>query len=49
MNVWSQDNDVVTTARFKPGLLTRTDEVLSRYLGYVRKYPRAHPAADFLT
>jgi nitrite reductase/ring-hydroxylating ferredoxin subunit len=48
MNVWGQDSDVVTTARFKPGLLTRTDEVLARYLNYVRNYPRAHPAAEFL-
>jgi nitrite reductase/ring-hydroxylating ferredoxin subunit len=48
MNVWSQDADVVTTARFTPGLLTGRDEVLSRYLDYVRKYPRAHPAAEFV-
>lgn len=48
MNVWSQDSEVVTAARFTPGLLTRTDEVLSRYLHYVRKYPRAHPAAEFV-
>jgi hypothetical protein len=48
MNVWGQDSDVVTTARFKPGLLTRADEVLARYLEYVRTYPRAHPSAEFL-
>jgi hypothetical protein len=48
MSVWGTDAAVVTTAHFRPGLLTATDEVLARYLEYIRTYPRAHPASEFI-
>jgi hypothetical protein len=36
------------TIHFKPGTLTKADTTLSRFFNYMRAYPRAHPAADFI-
>ncbi|WP_241838179.1 hypothetical protein [Streptomyces sp. CB03234] len=48
MDLFNDDTPVLGTIRFRPGLLTRSDRALDRYLQYVRDYPRANPAADFL-
>ncbi|WP_254712004.1 hypothetical protein [Streptomyces sp. TRM64462] len=48
MGMLADDAPVLLTMRFRPGLLTRSDRALARYLQYVRRYPRAHPARDFL-
>ena len=37
-----------TFIALKPGLLTRSDKSLARFLKYLREYPRAHPSADFI-
>jgi phenylpropionate dioxygenase-like ring-hydroxylating dioxygenase large terminal subunit len=44
----SEDRDIINTIHYRPGLLTKADTSLSRFLTYVRKYPRAHPSSDFI-
>jgi nitrite reductase/ring-hydroxylating ferredoxin subunit len=47
--VTREDLVVMSTIRFKPGTLTRSDKALARFLEYLRNYPRAHPSADFIS
>jgi phenylpropionate dioxygenase-like ring-hydroxylating dioxygenase large terminal subunit len=44
----SEDRDIMNTLHYKPGHLTRGDTSLSKFLNYLRKYPRAHPSAEFI-
>jgi nitrite reductase/ring-hydroxylating ferredoxin subunit len=44
----SEDEDIMDTIHYRPGHLTQGDRSLSRFLNYLRKYPRAHPSADFI-
>ena len=43
-----EDHELLETAHYLPGTLTRQDEALARYLKMLRSYPRANPAAEFL-
>ncbi len=43
-----EDKDILNTIHYRPGALTRGDTTLSRYLEFVRSYPRAHPSAAFI-
>jgi phenylpropionate dioxygenase-like ring-hydroxylating dioxygenase large terminal subunit len=43
-----EDAPIWNTIHFKPGTLTRSDAALSRYLDDLRRYPRAHPSAEFI-
>ena len=36
------------TIHFREDVLLPADRALSRFLAYVRGYPRAHPSADFI-
>jgi hypothetical protein len=47
--VATEDLPIVGRARFRPGLLTKSDRSLARFLQYLRDYPRAHPSADFIS
>jgi phenylpropionate dioxygenase-like ring-hydroxylating dioxygenase large terminal subunit len=44
----SEDKDIMNTIHYRPGHLTKGDKSLSRFLNYIRKYPRAHPSASFI-
>jgi phenylpropionate dioxygenase-like ring-hydroxylating dioxygenase large terminal subunit len=44
----SEDQAILNTIHYKPGTLTRGDKTLGRFFDYLRKYPRAHPSADFI-
>jgi len=46
--VFSEDREIMNTIHYRPGHLTQADLSLSRFLNYVRHYPRAHPSADFI-
>jgi nitrite reductase/ring-hydroxylating ferredoxin subunit len=46
--VVSEDMHNMLTIRFKPGVLTRSDKSLARFLRYMKAYPRAHPSAEFI-
>lgn len=48
IGVVGEDTHIMTTMKFRPGSLTRSDKVLSRYFDFLRKYPRAHPSAPFI-
>lgn len=43
-----EDYPLIDTARFRARNLTRADAQLARWLDFVRRYPRAHPAAEAL-
>jgi nitrite reductase/ring-hydroxylating ferredoxin subunit len=47
-NVVGEDAPIMATIRYRQGTLTRSDRALSRFLQYVRDFPRAHPSADFI-
>ena len=46
--VVSEDVPILQTIRFKPGTLTKSDKALSKFLQYLRNFPRAHPSAEFI-
>jgi phenylpropionate dioxygenase-like ring-hydroxylating dioxygenase large terminal subunit len=48
MHLVSQDMPVFQGIRYRPRDLTRSDRVLARFFEYVRRYPRAHPAAQYI-
>jgi len=43
-----EDKDILNTIHYLPGALTKGDTILSRYLSFLRSYPRAHPSAAFI-
>lgn len=46
----SEDWPILSAMRHpRYALLTRSDAMLGRFIGYLRKYPRAHPSAGYLT
>jgi nitrite reductase/ring-hydroxylating ferredoxin subunit len=47
-HVVSEDIPVLESIRFRPGALTASDRTLARFLSYLGRYPRAHPASDFI-
>jgi hypothetical protein len=42
-----EDKDILNTIHYLPGALTKGDTTLSRYLHFLRHYPRAHPSRPF--
>jgi phenylpropionate dioxygenase-like ring-hydroxylating dioxygenase large terminal subunit len=44
----SEDREIINTMHYRPGHLIKADKSLARFLTYVRKYPRAHPSAEFI-
>ncbi len=44
-----EDHQLLETAHYTPGTLTRQDEALARYMSMLRNWPRANPAAAFIT
>lgn len=44
----ADDRPILHSSKFRPGTLTKSDAVLSRFFDYLRAYPRANPAADFI-
>lgn len=43
-----EDTPIYENIRFKPNAFTEIDNVLERYLEYVRRFPKANPAANFI-
>lgn len=46
--VASQDAPILEKAKFRAGYLTRADRQLAKFFNYLKRYPRAHPAADYI-
>lgn len=44
----ADDAPIARTVKFRPGTLTKSDRALSRFMQYLRNFPRAHPSADFI-
>jgi phenylpropionate dioxygenase-like ring-hydroxylating dioxygenase large terminal subunit len=47
--VTREDLGVMSSIHFRPGTLTKSDKALAKFLEYLRKYPRAHPSAEFIS
>jgi nitrite reductase/ring-hydroxylating ferredoxin subunit len=47
-SVVAEDVPVMKTIRFRPGTLTQSDRTLARFFEYLRRFPRAHPSAEFI-
>jgi nitrite reductase/ring-hydroxylating ferredoxin subunit len=43
-----EDRDILNTIHYRPGALTKGDTTLSRYLAFLRRYPRSHPSGPFI-
>ncbi len=43
-----EDERIMRTIRFRPGTLTKSDRLLGNFFRYLRRYPRAHPAAGYM-
>ena len=48
MGMMADDSAVLTSIKYKPGLLTASDDALSGFMQYLRRQPRAHPSAQFI-
>jgi nitrite reductase/ring-hydroxylating ferredoxin subunit len=46
--VVGEDVAVMQTIRFRQGTLTPSDRTQARFFDYLRAFPRAHPAAEFM-
>jgi len=44
----NEDKDILNTIHYRPGKLTRGDRTLTRYLQFLRDYPRAHSSGPFI-
>lgn len=47
-SILADDAPILRSAHFRPGTLTRSDTALARFFEYLRKFPRAHPSAEFI-
>lgn len=43
-----EDAAVLKACHLRPGAMMRSDRALVAFLSYMRKYPRAHPSADYI-
>ncbi|HVK65278.1 MAG TPA: Rieske 2Fe-2S domain-containing protein [Polyangium sp.] len=46
--ILADDAPILRGVHFRPGTLTKSDTALARFLEYLRKFPRAHPSAEFI-
>lgn len=44
----AEDEPILRHIKFSPGYLTRSDRQLGRFFDHLRRYPRAHPSADYI-
>jgi len=44
----ADDAPILRSVQFRPGTLTKSDTALARFFEYLRKFPRAHPSAEFI-
>ncbi|NQV78951.1 MAG: Rieske 2Fe-2S domain-containing protein [Alphaproteobacteria bacterium] len=43
-----EDEEILNTIHYRPGTLTEGDKTLAKYLQFLRRYPMAHPSAEFI-
>lgn len=49
MDMAAEDKGIMGAVHYRRGLLTRADSALAKFFDYVRDYPRANPAKEFLS
>lgn len=47
-SIITDDRPILHTVKYTPGVMTRSDRALNKYLNLVRKFPRSHDSADFI-
>jgi hypothetical protein len=47
-SIVADDRPILHSIKYTPGVMTRSDKALTRYLDMVRNFPRSHDAADFI-
>jgi nitrite reductase/ring-hydroxylating ferredoxin subunit len=47
INLIEDDRPIMTTIRFREGFMSASDRFISRFLKYVRQFPKADPAQDY--
>jgi phenylpropionate dioxygenase-like ring-hydroxylating dioxygenase large terminal subunit len=47
-SIVADDRPILHSIKYTPGVMTRSDRALAKYLGMVRNFPRSHDAADFI-
>lgn len=45
----TEDLPILERARFKPGIMAKSDRSLTRFFRYLREFPRAHPSKEFIS
>lgn len=46
--ILADDAPILRTVRFRPGALTQSDRALAQFFEHLRRFPRAHPSAEFI-
>jgi phenylpropionate dioxygenase-like ring-hydroxylating dioxygenase large terminal subunit len=46
--ILADDAPILRTVRFRPGALTKSDRALAQFFEHLRRFPRAHPSAEFI-
>jgi len=47
-SIVTDDRPILHTVKYTPGVMTRSDRALTRYLKMVREFPRSHDSSDFI-
>ena len=47
-SIVTDDRPILHSMKYTPGVMTRSDRALIKYLGMVRDFPRSHESADFI-
>jgi nitrite reductase/ring-hydroxylating ferredoxin subunit len=47
-SIITDDRPILHSLKYTPGVMTRSDRALARYLNMVRGFPRSHASADFI-
>jgi len=47
-SIVTDDRAILHSINYQPGVLTKSDKALAKYLGMVRNFPRSHDSSSFI-
>ncbi len=47
-SIVTDDRPILHSIKYVPGVMTKSDKALAKYLGIVRDFPRSHDSSDFI-
>jgi hypothetical protein len=47
-SIVTDDRPILHSINYQPGILTKSDKALAKYLGMVRNFPRSHDSSSFI-